>query len=415
MVARATAEAIDFIKTNIATYKIDCEFEDASAYLFSQTKDQTEELDEIYEACQEVGLDVSHDLLLPINIEFKKAIEVRGQGKFHPVKYIYALARVFEDAGGVILQQTRVNGIEDTEGITIETTNGNFRAANLVYATHIPPGINLLQLRCEPWRSYAIAFTLKNKNYPHDLVYDMYDPYHYIRSQKINGKEYVIVGGEDHKTGESENAEASFLRLESYIRKYFNVNEFLFKWSSQYFEPADGLPYIGHLPGHPGNIFVAAGYGGNGMTYSSVAALLLKQMILNKESAYKKLFDPNRIKPVAGFTTFLKHNVDVLKKFFGKWFDKEKLEEFAELAPGEAKVTKYDGEKLALYKDEHGELHAINPICTHMKCSVAWNNAEQSWDCPCHGSRFSFEGKVLTGPADHDLEKIEIKTLVEHD
>jgi Rieske Fe-S protein len=340
---------------------------------------------------------------------------VRGQGKFHPVKYVYALAKLFEDAGGVILQQTRVNGIEDTEGITIETTNGNFRAANLVYATHIPPGINLLQLRCEPWRSYAIAFTLKNKNYPQDLLYDMYDPYHYIRSQKINGKEYVIVGGEDHKTGDSGNAEASFLRLESYIRKYFAVNEFLFKWSSQYFEPADGLPYIGHLPGHPGNIFVAAGYGGNGMTYSSVAALLLKQMILNKESPYIKLFDPNRIKPVAGFTTFLKHNVDVLKNFFGKWFDKEKLEEFVELAPGEAKVTKYDGEKIALYKDERGELHAVNPICTHMKCSVAWNNAEQSWDCPCHGSRFSFEGKVLTGPADHDLEKIEIKTLVEHD
>jgi glycine/D-amino acid oxidase-like deaminating enzyme/nitrite reductase/ring-hydroxylating ferredoxin subunit len=414
-VARAATEAIDFIKTNIATYKIDCEYEDASAYLFSQTKDQTEELDEIYEACQEVGLDVSHDLLLPVNIEFKKAIEVRGQGKFHPVKYVYALAKLFEDAGGVILQQTRVNGIEDTEGITIETTNGNFRAANLVYATHIPPGINLLQLRCEPWRSYAIAFTLKNKNYPQDLLYDMYDPYHYIRSQKINGKEYVIVGGEDHKTGDSGNAEASFLRLESYIRKYFAVNEFLFKWSSQYFEPADGLPYIGHLPGHPGNIFVAAGYGGNGMTYSSVAALLLKQMILNKESPYIKLFDPNRIKPVAGFTTFLKHNVDVLKNFFGKWFDKEKLEEFVELAPGEAKVTKYDGEKIALYKDERGELHAVNPICTHMKCSVAWNNAEQSWDCPCHGSRFSFEGKVLTGPADHDLEKIEIKTLVEHD
>ncbi len=414
-VAKATAEAIDFIKTNIETCNIDCEYEDASAYLFSQTKDQTEELDEIYEACQEVGLDVSHDLLLPVNIEFKKAIEVRGQGKFHPIKYVYALAKAFEDAGGVILQQTRVNGIEDTDGITIETTNGNFRAANLVYATHIPPGINLLQLRCEPWRSYAIAFTLKNKNYPQALVYDMYDPYHYIRSQKIDGKEYMIVGGEDHKTGEAENAEASFLRLENYIRKYFNANEFLFKWSSQYFESADGLPYIGHLPGHPGNIFVATGYGGNGMTYSSVASLLLKQMILNEESPYIKLFDPNRIKPVAGFTTFLKHNVGVLKNFFGKWFDKEKLEQFADLAPGEAKVTKYDGEKIALYKDEHGELHAVNPICTHMKCSVTWNNAEQSWDCPCHGSRFSFEGKMLTGPADHDLEKIQIKTLVEHD
>jgi glycine/D-amino acid oxidase-like deaminating enzyme/nitrite reductase/ring-hydroxylating ferredoxin subunit len=415
LVAWAAAEAIDLIKENIATYKIDCGFEEASAYLFSQTKEQTEELDEIYEACQDVSLDVSYNLSLPVNIEYEKSIEVRGQGKFHPLKYVYALARAFEDAGGTILQHTRVESVEDTEGITIETTNGSFRAANLIYATHIPPGVNLVHLRCAPWRSYAMAFTIKSKKYPQDLVYDMYDPYHYIRSQKIDGKEYMIVGGEDHKTGQAENAEASFLRLESYIRKYFTVDEILFKWSSQYFEPADGLPYIGHLPGNPGNIFVATGYGGNGMTYSSVAALLLRRMILKGESPYIKLFDPNRIKPVAGFTSFIKQNVDVLRKFVGKWFDKEKLEEFAELAPGEGRVVKYNGEKVALYKDEHGELHAINPICTHLKCSVAWNNAEQTWDCPCHGARYSYEGKVLTGPADHGLEKIEVKTLVEHD
>jgi glycine/D-amino acid oxidase-like deaminating enzyme/nitrite reductase/ring-hydroxylating ferredoxin subunit len=415
LVARATAEAIDLIRSNITEYNIDCGFEEASAYLFSQNKDQSEELDEIYEACREVGLDVSYNLSLPVNIEFEKAIEVRGQAKFHPVKYVYALAKAFEEAGGVILQHTRVSGTEDGDGITVETENGNFRAGNVVYATHTPPGVNLVHLRVEPWRSYAIGFTIKAKRYLPDLVYDMYDPYHYIRSQNIDGEEYMIVGGEDHKTGEAVNSESSFLRLESYIRKYFKVDQILYRWSSQYFEPADGLPYIGHLPGHPGNIFVASGYGGNGMTYSSVAALLFRRMILKGESPYIQLFDPNRIKPVAGFTTFLKHNVDVLRKFIGTWFDKERLEEFAELAPGEAKVVKYDGEKIALYKDEHGELHAINPLCTHMKCSVAWNNVEQTWDCPCHGSRFSFDGKVLTGPADHDLEKIEVKSLVEHD
>jgi len=415
LVAAATAEAIDLIRSNVAEYNIECGFEEASAYLFSQTKDQTEELDEIYESCREVGLDVSYNLSLPVSIEFEKAIEVRGQAKFHPVKYVYALAKAFEAAGGAILQHTRVNGVEDNEGITVETENGNFRTANLIYATHTPPGVNLIHLRVEPWRSYAMAFTIQNKKYVQDLVYDMHDPYHYIRSQRIDGKEYMIVGGEDHKTGDGSNSEASFLRLESYIRKYFNPGKILFRWSSQYFESSDGLPYIGHLPGHPGNIFVASGYGGNGMTYSSVAALLLRRIILKGESPYIKLFDPNRIKPVAGFTTFVKHNVDVLKKYIGTWFDKERLEEFADIAPGEGKVVKYEGEKIALYKDEHGELHAINPLCTHLKCSVAWNNVEKTWDCPCHGSRFSFEGKVLTGPADHDLERIEVKTLVEHD
>src|SRR5438045_5316665 len=147
LVAAATEEAIDLIKSNVAEYNIECGFEDASAYLFSQTKDQTEELDEIYEACQEVGLDVSYNLSLPVNIEFEKAIEVRGQAKFHPIKYVYALARAFEHAGGIILQHTRVNGIEDTDGITVETENGDFRAVNLVYATHTPPGVNLIHLR----------------------------------------------------------------------------------------------------------------------------------------------------------------------------------------------------------------------------------------------------------------------------
>src|SRR5689334_19342992 len=414
LVAKATTEAIELIKTSIAQNQIDCEFEEASAYLFSQSGEQTEELDEIYEACGEVGLDVSYNLSLPVNIGFEKTIEVRGQGKFHPVKYVYGLASAFEKAGGVILQKTRVTGIEDIEGITVETDNGSFRAANLIYATHIPPGVNLLHMRCEAWRSYAMSFTTRDRKYTQDLVYDMYDPYHYIRSQNINGREFMIVGGEDHKTGENENAEASFLRLESYVRKHFNVDEILFKWSSQYFESVDGLPYIGHLPGHPGNIFVATGYGGNGMTYSSVAAIVLKKMILEEDSPFIKLFDPNRVKPIAGFASFLKQNVDAFKKFVGKWFDRERLEEFADLAPGEARVVNYQGEKLALYKDERGKLHALCPTCTHMKCLVSWNNAEQSWDCPCHGSRFSPEGKVLTGPADHDLEKVELKTLVEH-
>ncbi|HEY2720143.1 MAG TPA: FAD-dependent oxidoreductase [Chitinophagaceae bacterium] len=415
LVAKATMEAIELIKSNIEKYRIDCEFDEACAYLFSQDRDQTEELDEIHDACVKVGLDVSYSLTLPIDIKFEKIIEVRGQGKFHPVKYIYGLARAFEKAGGVIAQHTRVTGVEETSEINVETTAGNFRGINVIYATHIPPGINLIHLRCEAWRSYAIAFTLKNKNYTRELAYDMYDPYHYIRSQKINGTQYMIVGGEDHKTGENENASNSFLKLESYIRKHFDVNELLFCWSSQYFESADGLPYIGHLPGHPGHVFVASGYGGNGMTYSSVSAQLLRDMILQQDNPYQNLFDPNRIKPVAGFKTFLKHNVDVLRKFIGQWYDKEKLNELADLAPGEARLVKYEGEKIALYKDDHGELHAINPICTHMKCSVAWNNAEKTWDCPCHGSRFSFDGKMLTGPAEHDLEKIELRALVEHD
>lgn len=413
LVANAAAEAIELVRENITSYKIDCGFEEADAYLFSQDEKQSKELEEILEAATDAGLDVSLVDKLPVSIPFEKIMKVKSQAKFSPVEYVYALAKAFEKAGGVIVQDCRVTGAEEIEPLQISTSKGLYRAKDLIYATLIPAGVNLLHLRCSPYRSYAMAVKLKDKNYPQGLCYDMYDPYHYYRTQVINGEPYFIAGGYDHKTAQEENTEKCFLQLESHVRKYFDVKEVAYKWSSQYFEPADGLPYIGHLPGHPNNIYVATGYGGNGMVYSHVAAMLLKSMLLNEESPYISLFNPNRIKPVAGFKNFISHNADVIKQFAGKWFGHEKLEELADLAPGEGKVVIYNNQKVALHKDENNVLHALNPICTHLKCEVAWNLAEKSWDCPCHGTRYSYNGKMLTGPADKDLEEIEIRQLIE--
>ncbi|MER3499793.1 MAG: hypothetical protein C4308_14805 [Chitinophagaceae bacterium] len=142
------------------------------------------------------------------------------------------------------------------------------------------------------------------------------------------------------------------------------------------------------MPGHEGKILVATGYCGNGITYSHIAAITLRAILLNQEHPYIDLFNPNRIKPIAGFKEFISHNADMVKKFVGKWFGKEKLKELADFAPREGKVVKFEGESIALYKDENGELHAVSPICTHLKCTVAWNSAEKTLDCPCHGSRF---------------------------
>jgi Rieske Fe-S protein len=272
--------------------------------------------------------------------------------------------------------------------------------------------VNLLHFRCAPYRSYAIAVTLNDDAYPDGLAYDMYDPYHYYRTQIIDGKKYLIVGGEDHKTAHEENTEGCFSRLESHIRKYFDVKEVAFKWSSQYFEPADGLAYIGHLPGNPENVLVATGLGGNGMTYSHIAAITLTDLVVKGNSEYAELFNPNRVKPMAGFANFVKENADVVREFVGGYLSKEKLDSLADLAPGEAKLVKYEGKSLALYKDDEGELHAVSPVCPHAKCSVAWNAAEKSWDCPCHGSRFNANGEVLTGPARQGLETVSIEKLV---
>jgi Rieske Fe-S protein len=339
-------------------------------------------------------------------------MRVTAQGKLNAVKYTYALASAFENAGGTIIQNCRVEGVEENEPLEVSTSKGVFLSRDMIYATHIPAGINLLHLRCSPWRSYAVAVKLSDGNYPSHLYYDMKDPYNYYRTQVIDGEKYLIAGGFDHKTGHEENTEQFFRELEAHVRKNFNVEEVSYKWSSQYFEPADGLPYIGHLPGHPEHVYVATGYGGNGITYSQVAAIILKSMLVGEETPYNTMFNPNRIKPVAGFKSFISHNADVVKQFVGKWFESDKLESLAELAPNDAKVVTYNNQKVAIYKDENGSLHAISPACTHMKCSVAWNMAEGTWDCPCHGARYGIDGTVLNGPAVKDLENIEVRNLV---
>jgi Rieske Fe-S protein len=352
---------------------------------------------------------------LPIPVAYRKVLKIENQGKFHPLRYIQKMAEVFEKEGGVIIESCRVTNVHKAEnGLSeVESTNGTLSAGHVVFATHIPIGVNLIHFRCAAYRSYAMAVKLEDESYPTSLIYDMYDPYHYYRTQNIDGQNYLIVGGDDHRTGEETNTNGCFLKLESHIRSHFNVAQVVSQWSSQYFEPADGLPYIGHLPGNPENVLVATGYGGNGITYSHLAAITLRGIILNEKTAYEDLFRPGRLKPVAGFTEFVKHNAEVVKSFVGRWFGIDKLHESAELAHGDAMLVKYEGESLGLYKDEDGVLHAVNPACTHVKCAVAWNAAEKSWDCPCHGARYSVDGEVLTGPASRDLEKIEIRSLVE--
>ncbi|RYF87263.1 MAG: FAD-dependent oxidoreductase, partial [Chitinophagaceae bacterium] len=313
--------------------------------------------------------------------------------------------------GGVIRQHCRVTDVEQNETLSLKTSSGTFTCTDLVYATHIPPGINLLHLRCVPYRSYAMAVTLEGDNYPEGLTYDMEDPYHYYRTQIVDGQPYLIVGGKDHKTGDEEHTLKCFKELEAQIRRYYSVKEVAYQWSSQYFEPADGLPYIGHLPGHPEHIYVASGFGGNGMVYSGVAAITIEALLNNEKTALSRVVDPNRIKPVAGFTSFISHNAHVAGELIGRLFSGEKLEQLSSLAPGEGKMVSYEGEKIALFKDEEGSLHAVSPVCTHMKCEVKWNDAERSWDCPCHGARYNFDGKVLTGPASHDVAPISLENL----
>jgi glycine/D-amino acid oxidase-like deaminating enzyme/nitrite reductase/ring-hydroxylating ferredoxin subunit len=412
LILQATLQAIGHVQKNVNKYHISCGFENKKGYLFSIDDQQTGELNNAYKASLKAGCEVAYSDEIPVPVPFQKALIYNSQAQVHPINYLYGLAKAYEDAGGIIVQECRITDVKqnDQKLLEIETGTGEkIIAKNLIYATHVPPGVNLLHFRCAPYRSYAMAVTLKNNIYPDAVAYDLADPYHYYRSHEVDGKKYLIAGGADHKTADEKDTYQSFIKLENYLRQYFDIDSVDFKWSSQYFVPADGLPYIGHLPGNPECVFVATGYGGNGFMFSQVAAKILADLIIKGENEFEDLFNPMRIKPVAGFNNFVKNAADVTGNFVAKLFPADKIQELGELANGEAKIVKYEGDTIALYKDENGNFHSVSPSCTHINCSVAWNTAEKAWECPCHGSRFSEDGEMFTAPARKDLQKISLE------
>ncbi len=409
-VASATAEAITLVETLTKKYQIESGFSQQNAWLYAQEEQEVEQLDEVYEASRRAGLLVEAADSIPVPVPFKKAYRFGGQGQVHASNYLLGLAKAFEKAGGVIVQHCLVQDLTHDDPIRATTQTGEIRSRQVIYATHQPPGISIFNFRLAPYRSYATAFTLKDDHYPSGLAYDMKENYNYFRTQESDGQRYVIAGGFDHKTGHEDNTEHVFAELEAYQRMYFNVDTFAYKWSSQYYESVDGLPYIGSFPGQEG-VYLGTGFGGNGVTYGTVTALILRDKLLGRQSPYEDIFSPARIKPVASFANFVKENADVVSMFIGKRFSYEKITELAELAPGEAKTVKWEGTPLALYKDEKGKAYALDPVCPHAKCIVNWNSGEKSWDCPCHGARYSVDGSLLTGPALTGLTRLEWEKL----
>lgn len=405
LVQAAVHEAISLIHNLSSRYAIDCDFEYKQGVLFAQNEEQEQELEKIIAGSQRAGVDISMADILDLPMPYTRAGVFEHQAQFHIGKYLVGLAKAFEQLGGDILENCMVADVIPDEYFSAETNRGVLMANTVVYATHIPPGINLLHFRCAPYRSYACAFTLADGKYPGELLYDLKDPYHYIRTQKINGQEYIIAGGCDHKTGHNDNTEQSFRELEAYVRHHFDVEHINYKWSSQYYSSADGLPYIGLLPGHE-DTYTATGFIGNGMVYGAISGKIIADQIVGVENPYTDLFSPSRVKPIAGFTEFVKENADVISKFIGMRFSYEQVSSQVELAPGDALLADWEGNKVALYKDVHGKVFAVDPVCPHAGCLVAWNGAEKSWDCPCHGGRYAPDGCRLTGPAKRGLQSL---------
>lgn len=404
--ANAARAARDLIARNVSHYQIACDFEYKEGILFAQTEKEATELEKIYTASRRAGVEVAPTSHIPVPLEFQTAISYHKQAQIHPLNYVYALADRFIANGGIILEHTRVLGsTRNGDFHQIETTDRPLRSKRIVYATHIPPGLNVLHFKSAPYRSYVLAMQLADGSYPSDLAYDMQEPYHYFRTHVISDIPYLIIGGEDHKTGHG-TPNSAFQTLEAYARTHFQVSSIDYRWSAQYFEPTDGLPYIGELPGADEGTYVATGFSGNGILFGSFSGLLLADLILGRENPAEKLFSPSRIKPIAGFTNFIKENADVAYRFVSDRIGVAQLDELVALAPGTGAVVSYEQEKIALYKSPEGRISALSPVCTHAGCIVAWNDAEKSWDCPCHGGRYDVYGNVLTGPPQKNLQAI---------
>ncbi|MCW3122638.1 MAG: dependent oxidoreductase, partial [Flavipsychrobacter sp.] len=276
--ANAITEGFEVIRQQITTLGISCDFEEKTGFLYAQTDDEVKQLDDIYDGAKMVGVPVATAEEVPTPIAYKKALAFTGQAQFHPLKYLAALAKAFISKGGIILEHTHIERLETDEKIhTAIATDKSIKAKQVIYATHMPPGVNLFSFRCAPYRSYVLAVTLTDDNYPDALVYDMQEPYHYFRTHEIKGKKYLVAGGNDHKTGH-DDPEQAFAELESYLRKHYNVGEVAYKWSSQYYVPVDGLPYIGHMTGMPEGIYCDTGYNGNVMMLGSIAAKILTNL-----------------------------------------------------------------------------------------------------------------------------------------
>lgn len=406
LAAESHTAAIDRIEAIIAKEKIACDFERLDGYLFVPPGDSTDVLDKELEAAHKAGLkNVERIERAPLEgFDTGPCLRFPRQAQFHPLKYLDALARVIETKGGRIFNKTRAEEFKDGSPAQVKTDRSLVVSAKaIVVATNTP--VNdwvTIHTKQAAYRTYVIGLRVSKGLVTKALYWDTPDPYHYVRLQELSGYEVLIVGGEDHKTGQADDAAERFGRLEAWTRERFPAAGAVeFHWSGQIIEPIDSLAFIGRNPGDK-NIYVATGDSGNGMTHGTIAGILLVDLILGRENEWETLYDPSRISLRAA-PEFARENLNVLAQY-SDYATAGNIGEAGEIAAGSGALVRRGLKKLAVYRDSQGSLHKRSAVCPHLGCIVAWNDAEKTWDCPCHGSRFDPYGKVLNGPANVDLQ-----------
>jgi glycine/D-amino acid oxidase-like deaminating enzyme/nitrite reductase/ring-hydroxylating ferredoxin subunit len=401
LAAASHSAAIDYVETVARTEAIDCEFERLDGYLFVPPGESAEVLDAELEAARRAGVaGVERVPRAPLSsFDTGPCLRFPRQGQFHPLLYVNGLVTALGRLGGRVFGKTHVTGVEAGPPARVATESGPAVTADFVVCATNTPVIDWLVIHSKQaaYRTFAIGMHIEG-TVARALYWDTADPYHYVR---LAGH-ILIVGGEDHKTGQADDGRQRFDHLERWTRERFPVGTVEFTWSGQVMEPVDGLAYIGRNPGDKGHIFVATGDSGHGMTHGTIAGMLISDLILGRPNPWERLYDPSR-KSLKSSGEYVKENLNVARQYVD-YITPGEVRSEEEIGPGEGAVVRHGLRKLAVYRDEAGALHRLTAVCPHLGCIVHWNSLERTWDCPCHGSRFNIEGAVLNGPALGGLE-----------
>lgn len=405
----AGRQAMERIRRTAATLDTDVELRELTGHLVAAESQDLEQ--EIWRLQQEQKMAVE----MGFPVRYLNSVDPTGQPglifprqmTFHPLKYLHALTRAASQQGVRIHELTNVSEFSSTPRHVI--ANGHrITYDQVIIATHVPlqgnggtMGSALFQTKLASYSTYAIAAKAPAGLLPEMIWSDTADPFHYLRVNRTPEGLTIVWGGEDHKTGQVEETVERFDRLEQSLARIAPGASVSHRWSGQVVETVDGLPYIG---GTDDGQFIATGFSGNGMTFGTVAAMMARDYVSGKRGDLEDVFSPSRVE-MAAVGNYLRENKD-----FPYLMIKDRIGieegEVPSLRPGEGRVLKAEGERVAACRDEKGKLHQLCAVCPHLGCIVAWNNSEGNWDCPCHGSRFEADGKLIAGPAEEDLKPI---------
>jgi glycine/D-amino acid oxidase-like deaminating enzyme/nitrite reductase/ring-hydroxylating ferredoxin subunit len=381
---------------------IDCDLEERRHVIFAEDDDSLERVRAEVELERELGLPTEFIAETDLPFPVAGALALEGQAQFHPRRYLAGLADAFVAAGGTLHDGTRVLDVDGGAAPSVRTDRGTVAADHVVLATGIPiVDRKLFFAKVSPRREYAVAAAIDRASGLSETYYSAGTPRHSLRMAEEDGTSLVIVVGESHKTGEEEHTERRYAALTGWLEERLPIQGVRYRWSTQDYDSADGLPYAGYAGS--GNVLTATSFGGWGMTNGTAAAVAIADLVIGEAEEWADVYDVGRHHPVASGPTLVRENAKVAAHWMGDRLSTDGVAP-ADIGPGEAAVTEFDGDTLACYRDDLGALHALSAVCTHLGCIVTWNGAERSWDCPCHGSRFGIDGAVLQAPATEPLD-----------